>query len=244
MPLKQQEPQVQSTYSGLGMNNYKMMKCFYFERDKYCKYGNACQFAHSDRELKTPSDINYLSSLALSINSQLRAGYDPGLTGEVSTDPYTGSYNNYQNANYTQVNGQAYYNYQYQNYPTAGIPVPQAQYDYSSYTPDTNYGQNPPQINSQINTQYPQYNYDPNYQYAYTGGYAYPTYDQNAYANFQYSNPNQVQGTMGYPQTQNLTHENVSGESSEKNTGQISQTNQSEQNQNEGKKINIEINKK
>jgi hypothetical protein len=234
MPIqKPQEPQVQSsTYSGLGMNNYKMMKCFYFERDKYCKYGNACQFAHSDRELKTPSDINYLSSLALSINSQLRAGYDPGLTGEVTSDQY--NYNNYPNANYTQVNGQAYYNYQYQNY--APTQTTQNQYDYSSYTPDTNYGQTLPQTN----TQYPQYNYDPNYQYAYSQGYAYPNYDQNAYANFQYSNVNQFAGSIGSNTSTTMTQmqSNLSHETPSENNSQVTG-----QNQNGGKKINIEINK-
>jgi hypothetical protein len=210
---------VQQTYSGLGMTNYKMMKCFYFERDKYCKYGNACMFAHSDRELKTPNDINYLSSIATALNNQLRGGSEMGSSGDqnmINNQYAYANYANYDNLNTNnqmmmsnQVNGQAYYNYQYQNYAPNYSNYQTGQYD--SYTPDTNYGDTT-QTQTQSNVN-PPYAYDPNYQYANYGNYAgqvqgNSAYDYtNAYQQFQYSNVNQ---TGVPPQTQsNIIKETV-----------------------------------
>ena len=36
--------------------NYKTIKCKNWEKDKKCKYGNKCLFAHGDRDLKNKED--------------------------------------------------------------------------------------------------------------------------------------------------------------------------------------------
>jgi len=98
--------------------NYKIMKCFYFERDNYCKYGNACQFAHSNSDLKTVDEISYLSSIATAINSDLNESYKGNFMGENQTV-----------VNEQMLSNQISYN-NCKNYQT---------YQESS-TPDTNYG--------------------------------------------------------------------------------------------------------
>ena len=36
--------------------NYKIVKCKNWEKDKTCKYGSKCTFAHGDNELRTKND--------------------------------------------------------------------------------------------------------------------------------------------------------------------------------------------
>ena len=39
--------------------NYKIVKCKNWEKDKTCKYGSHCTFAHGDEELRNKSDNMY-----------------------------------------------------------------------------------------------------------------------------------------------------------------------------------------
>ena len=39
--------------------NYKIVKCKNWEKDKTCKYGAHCTFAHSDEELRNKTDNLY-----------------------------------------------------------------------------------------------------------------------------------------------------------------------------------------
>ena len=42
--------------------NYKIAKCKNWEKDKTCKYGSKCTFAHGDSELRNKADnISYMS---------------------------------------------------------------------------------------------------------------------------------------------------------------------------------------
>ena len=41
---------------GLNAQNYKIVKCKYFEKDGSCRYGSLCTFAHGDEDLRTKSD--------------------------------------------------------------------------------------------------------------------------------------------------------------------------------------------
>ena len=45
----------------LNLQNYKIVKCKYWEKDHNCRYGSLCTFAHGDEELRTKSD-NMLSN--------------------------------------------------------------------------------------------------------------------------------------------------------------------------------------
>ena len=213
---------MQGMYGMIGMANYKSMKCFYFERDKYCKHGNACQYAHSDNELKTQNDISYLSSIANTINCQLTSGYE----GYDSQTQQTQDQN--------MINEQAYYmNEMMRN----NMMIQQANnnnYDNYSYTPDTNYGTTSANQIDNSNTtsnysqgyeqgyydpNYPQYYYDPN-----TGMYNFANYGN------EFQNTNN-QGEMNLPQS-NIVRE------------QIEQTTPPEEKKIEKKKITIELENK
>lgn len=121
--------------------NYKNVKCFYFERDKYCKYGKNCQYAHSDSDIKTPTEISYLNSIATAMNYQMNMAY--GDTGNYSLEETQNRVNNYMQSminNTPDNNAYDYQNYDYTgngNYNTGDNYS--NSYDYS-YTPDTNYG--------------------------------------------------------------------------------------------------------
>ena len=41
---------------GPNTQNYKIVKCKYWEKDGTCRYGTLCTFAHGDNELRTKSD--------------------------------------------------------------------------------------------------------------------------------------------------------------------------------------------
>ena len=44
------------------MLNYKIVKCKNWEKDKTCKYGAHCTFAHGDSDLRTKSDNLYMGT--------------------------------------------------------------------------------------------------------------------------------------------------------------------------------------
>ena len=56
----QQNPFMDKTQNSL--INYKIAKCKNWEKDKTCKYGSKCTFAHGDSELRNKTDnISYMS---------------------------------------------------------------------------------------------------------------------------------------------------------------------------------------
>ena len=46
--------------------NYKIVKCKNWEKDKSCKYGAHCTFAHGDEDLRNKADNLYLFNPAFS----------------------------------------------------------------------------------------------------------------------------------------------------------------------------------
>ena len=54
---------------GLNAQNYKIVKCKYFEKDGSCRYGSLCTFAHGDEDLRTKSD-NIIATQA-QMNNQM-----------------------------------------------------------------------------------------------------------------------------------------------------------------------------
>ena len=149
--------------------NYKNIKCFYYERDNYCRYGTGCQYAHLDSEIKTPMEIAYLNSVASTMNYQLNNGYVEG--GSLSIEETQNRVNSYMQTqsmmngnNFDANNNYGYNNYDYNAYNNYPNNTQDNQYDYS-YTPDTNYGDS--EVNSNVyydannseqsSTQYSQY---------------------------------------------------------------------------------------
>ena len=66
----------------LNLQNYKIVKCKYWEKDHNCRYGSLCTFAHGDEELRTKSD-NMLSN-----QPQLGLGFMPMAMDNFQTNPY------------------------------------------------------------------------------------------------------------------------------------------------------------
>ena len=66
----------------LNLQNYKIVKCKYWEKDHNCRYGSLCTFAHGDEELRTKSD-NMLSN-----QPQLSLGFMPMAMDNFQTNPY------------------------------------------------------------------------------------------------------------------------------------------------------------
>lgn len=179
-------------YAMYGMVNYKTMKCYYFQKDNYCKNGKACQFAHSDAELRTPIEMEYLTSLANTINYQVSnaAAYNAYNQDQMYNQHYSMG---------NEINQYSYPSYDYQN-----------GYDYS-YTPDTNYGEDNTtnNINSESNQNL---NNDQMFMYNYNYANYFPTYEQQGYSN--YINPNenpnlQTESLQSQPSQSNIVKENI-----------------------------------
>ena len=66
----------------LNLQNYKIVKCKYWEKDHNCRYGSLCTFAHGDEELRTKSD-NMLSN-----QPQLGLGFMPMAMDNFQTNQY------------------------------------------------------------------------------------------------------------------------------------------------------------
>ena len=55
-------PGVAGSKAQNSMLNYKIVKCKNWEKDKTCKYGAHCTFAHGDTDLHTKNDNLYISN--------------------------------------------------------------------------------------------------------------------------------------------------------------------------------------
>ena len=55
-------PGVAGSKTPNSMLNYKIVKCKNWEKDKTCKYGAHCTFAHGDNDLRTKSDNLYMGT--------------------------------------------------------------------------------------------------------------------------------------------------------------------------------------
>ena len=69
----------------LNLQNYKIVKCKYWEKDNNCRYGSLCTFAHGDQELRTKSE-NIVAS-----QTQLGSGFPNlgmGMGGFPQPNPY------------------------------------------------------------------------------------------------------------------------------------------------------------
>jgi hypothetical protein len=59
---------------GPNLQNYKIVKCKYWEKDGTCRYGTLCTFAHGDTEIRSKTDN-------LLLNQQGMGYYDMGNMG-------------------------------------------------------------------------------------------------------------------------------------------------------------------
>ena len=62
---------------GLNAQNYKIVKCKYFEKDGSCRYGSLCTFAHGDEDLRTKSDN--LMAPQVQMNNQMFSSMAMGM---------------------------------------------------------------------------------------------------------------------------------------------------------------------
>ena len=56
IPGGNQISQMKHQNKGTNAQNYKIVKCKYFEKDGTCRYGTLCSFAHGDKELRKKND--------------------------------------------------------------------------------------------------------------------------------------------------------------------------------------------
>lgn len=64
--------QTSTEKKGPNLQNYKIVKCKYWEKDGTCRYGTLCTFAHGDTEMRTKTDN-------LLLNQGQMGFYDPGM---------------------------------------------------------------------------------------------------------------------------------------------------------------------
>ena len=58
--------------------NYKIIKCKNFEKNRSCKYGNKCLFAHGDQDLRTKEqNLNQLNNGSMMIPNDINMGGIP-----------------------------------------------------------------------------------------------------------------------------------------------------------------------
>ena len=77
---------IQEKKKGPNPQNYKIVKCKYYEKDGTCRYGTLCTFAHGDSELRSKSDnIAYSQNGQMNnqmypiMNNPFMMGMDPNL---------------------------------------------------------------------------------------------------------------------------------------------------------------------
>jgi hypothetical protein len=165
--------------------NYKQTKCYYYERDNFCKYGSGCQFAHSEKDIRSAHDITMLNSIATAINCQLNGEYFNDLGGgqyQGYDQNYLQQYNNqgydYSGYGYQKQDPNSYQQYDPNLYQQHYDPnLYQQQYDpnmYQQYDPNM-YQQYDPNMYQQYDPNMYQ-QYDPNYNYSGTTDTNYGTY--------------------------------------------------------------------
>lgn len=80
---------------GPNLQNYKIVKCKYWEKDGTCRYGTLCTFAHGEQELRTKSD-NIAYAQNEQINNQMYPmmqnpfliGFDPNVMNNMNMINY------------------------------------------------------------------------------------------------------------------------------------------------------------
>jgi hypothetical protein len=80
---------------GPNPQNYKIVKCKYWEKDGTCRYGTLCTFAHGEQELRTKSD-NIAYAQNEQINNQMYPmmqnpfliGFDPNVMNNMNMINY------------------------------------------------------------------------------------------------------------------------------------------------------------
>jgi len=171
-------------------------------KDNFCKFGNSCHFAHTDKDLKSANEITQLNTIATAINFELNQQYFQEMMNAKHQQNYTESNqtNPYQNYNYNQTNQNPSYDYRSEIIGN------------DDFTPDTNYGQTNNFTNYDNNNSF--YNYDQNYQnynYVPTENYIpynnVENYQTEVYNNRGYSYDNLV-NNYDYGNTQTSIHMN------------------------------------
>lgn len=68
---------------GPNLQNYKIVKCKYWEKDGTCRYGTLCTFAHGDTEMRTKTDNLMLNQGTMGFYDQMGGmqGMMPGMQG-------------------------------------------------------------------------------------------------------------------------------------------------------------------
>lgn len=67
---------------GPNPQNYKIVKCKYWEKDGTCRYGSLCTFAHGEKEIRTKSDnMNYNRTDGMEPNPMASPGSYPNMPG-------------------------------------------------------------------------------------------------------------------------------------------------------------------
>ena len=66
---------------GPNLQNYKIVKCKYWEKDGTCRYGTLCTFAHGDNELRKKSENIALIQNDLMNNQLFNTKFNPFVMG-------------------------------------------------------------------------------------------------------------------------------------------------------------------
>ena len=77
--------------------NYKIVKCKFFDRNGTCRYGSLCSFAHGDRELRTKADNIRL--LKNNIQPQEHPVFNPNVPSQ-NIMPYNNQFFSQNNLNF------------------------------------------------------------------------------------------------------------------------------------------------
>jgi hypothetical protein len=75
---------------GPNLQNYKIVKCKYWEKDQTCRYGTLCTFAHGDIEIRTKTDNLILNQTQLGLYEPMnfQPGQMPNFDPNLMFNPY------------------------------------------------------------------------------------------------------------------------------------------------------------